>query len=281
VTNCSHACHSDRERSGCCVPESCPLAPRHARAPRAWAPRHEAIPRVRQTRRVATREIRPKDRVAAALTRLGSVTPQRVVRAVDSALNYVAVGRWMHERGFAVGRPTPTRYGVFDAVAERIGGARVVYLEFGVLHGDSMRKWSSLLTNPSSELHGFDKFEGLPELWQGEVRAYSAQGVIPSFNDPRVRIHVGWFDETLPKFEIPEHDRLIINIDADLYSSTTFVLTHLGHHIVVGDILYFDEFQFREHELKAFDEHLSATGYRYELVAHSIGLRGVAFERVQ
>ncbi len=222
---------------------------------------------------------RAKNAAADALTRIGSLTSRNAVRAADSALNYVEVGRWMKAKGFVPECRLNTRHEVFDAIGREILGERVLYLEFGVFKGASMRKWSALLNNPASQLHGFDKFVGLPELWQGEMMAYSAGGIVPAFDDSRVVVHTGWFSETLPCFTLPEHDRLVINIDADLYSSTKYVLEALVNSITVGAFLYFDEFQFRDHELKAFEEHLAETRYQYRLVACSVGLRGVAFQR--
>jgi len=221
-----------------------------------------------------------KDTAVDGLTRIGTLVPRQAVRAADSALNYVEVGRWLKTEGFISAGRLSNRYDVFRVIADEIVGERVLYLEFGVFKGASMRRWSSLLRNPGSQLHGFDKFVGLPERWQGEMEAYSASGVIPKFDDPRVELHVGWFSETLPDFALPDHEQLVINIDADLYSSTKYVLESLRDSIVVGSFLYFDEFQFREHELKAFEEHLRESGYNYRLVACSVGLRGVAFQRV-
>ncbi len=221
-----------------------------------------------------------RDAVADVLTRIGAHTPRRVVRGADTALNYLEVGRWLRSRGHHVPSRVGTRHMVFDIIASEICDLRVLYLEFGVYEGVSMRHWSSLLRNPESELHGFDKFIGLPEMWQGELGAYSARGLLPTFKDPRVHLHLGWFSETLPDYMLPDHERLVINIDADLYSSTKFVLEHLARAISVGTYVYFDEFQFREHEMKAFEEHLRSTGYVYRLLACSKALRGVAFQRV-
>jgi hypothetical protein len=56
---------------------------------------------------------------------------------------------------------------------------------------------------------------------------------------------------------VPPHEELFLNCDADLYSSTKTILHVLKPHIRTGTYLYFDEFQAREHELRAFDEFLS------------------------
>ncbi|MBV8139332.1 MAG: hypothetical protein JO121_27440 [Deltaproteobacteria bacterium] len=51
---------------------------------------------------------------------------------------------------------------LFDLIARQIQNKVVLYLEFGVFEGNSVRYWSKLLENPGSMLHGFDSFEGLP-----------------------------------------------------------------------------------------------------------------------
>lgn len=43
-------------------------------------------------------------------------------------------------------------------------------------------------------------------------------------------------------------------LDADLYSSTSFVLSSLAPYLHEGDILFFDEFSIPTHEFRAFYE---------------------------
>lgn len=99
-------------------------------------------------------------------------------------------------------------------------------------------------------------------------------------DDPRVSFFKGWFDETLSHYALPPHKQLFINLDADLYSSTKTVLHFLKPHILPGTYLYFDEFQSREHEPKAFCELLAETGWKFEVVAATRGLSHVLFQRV-
>jgi len=105
------------------------------------------------------------------------------------------------------------------------------------------------------------------------------KGNIPKIDDARVRFHQGWFDETLPLFTLPERERLIINMDADLYSSTKFVLDALREEIAPGTIIIFDEFCDRAHELKAFDEFLQTTALKFRFKGATETLEHVAFER--
>jgi O-methyltransferase len=144
-----------------------------------------------------------------------------------------------------------------------------------------MRTWSRLLKNPLSSLHGFDSFEGLAENWDSRrpKGTFDVKGQVPEFDDTRVVLHRGWFEETLPSFAPPARERLVLNMDADLYSSTRFVLETLRAEFKPGTIIIFDEFCDRLHELKAFDEFLQATGMKFRFVGATKTLEHVAFER--
>jgi hypothetical protein len=92
-------------------------------------------------------------------------------------------------------------------------------------------------------------------------------------------LHKGWFEETLPPFSLPERERLVLNMDADLYSSTKFVLDTLRAEMGPGTVIVFDEFCDRMHELKAFDEFLRETGMKFRALGATKTLEHVAFER--
>lgn len=216
-----------------------------------------------------------------ALTRIGARCSPSHIRGLNVVLNYLETGRWLRARGFDDLPRYPTREQLYTALAGRVGDEHVLYLEFGVYEGYSIRLWGRLLKNALSSLHGFDSFEGLPEDWderrpKGE---FDVGGKLPSFDDPRIVLHKGWFEETLPAFALPERERLILNMDADLYSSTRFVLDTLREEIVPGTIIVFDEFCDRMHELKAFDEFLRATGMKFRALGATRTLEHVAFER--
>jgi len=136
-----------------------------------------------------------------------------------------------------------------------IGGEPIDYLEFGVFKGESMRQWLDLNRHPRSRFFGFDSFEGLPEDWRpGQAKGhFDVGGVVPVLDDSRVRFVRGWFEDTVPRFAraFSCDNRLVIHIDADLYSSTMLALIHLGPFMQKGTLLIFDEFYDREHEFKA------------------------------
>lgn len=217
-----------------------------------------------------------------SLTRAGAACSFSTLLKLNSTLNYMWVGHWMKSRGFEPLRRVESREQVFEIAAAGIRDREVLYLEFGVYRGVSMKIWSSLLCNPKSHLHGFDSFEGLPETWDLEKgKGYFATGgAMPVIDDSRVSFFKGWFSETLPNYVLPPHERLFVNLDADLYASTKTALDFLRPHIVPGTFLYFDEFQSREHESKAFGEFLSETEWKFRVVAANRGLAHVLFQRI-
>lgn len=213
------------------------------------------------------------------LTRVGRYLPIQNPSSSNAAVNYLAHGRWMHARGFDSTARFQTRQEVWAAVANRLSDRRVLYMEFGVAHGGSMQYWSNALKNPGSVLHGFDSFEGLPESagrWtKGE---FSVEGQIPNIPDPRVRFFKGWFDAVLPQYSVPEHDVLVLNLDADLYSSTIYVLKYMRPYIRKGSFLYFDEIHYADHEQRAFDEFINETGMKFRCCGADKSLAHVFFE---
>jgi hypothetical protein len=224
--------------------------------------------------------------VRSTLTRLGARLSPSSMYWVERVMSQLAVGHWFRQQGF---QPRPlyaNRRQLYTALARSIAEERALYLEFGVYQGASLREWSRLLKNPCAELHGFDKFIGLPERWnaynpKGMFNgAVNPQAVAERIQDRRVTLHVGWFHETLPEFSLPAQERLIVNFDADLYSSTKYALDWLRDAIHPGSILIFDEFYDHMHELRAFDEFLAASGMRFRFLGGATSLSQCAFERI-
>ena len=174
------------------------------------------------------------------LTGLGACTPRSFGWTLDMAVRYIRLGRWMADHHFKLQRRARDKNAVFDAVINQVREKKVLYLEFGVFQGASMRYWSRELKHPESVLHGFDSFEGLPESWSYLPEgAFTTDGRVPAVDDARVKFFKGWFDEVLPNYHLPEgsFDTLIINVDADLYSSTACILRHLRSSIRPGTFL--------------------------------------------
>jgi hypothetical protein len=83
----------------------------------------------------------------------------------------------------------------------------------------------------------------------------------------------------LPAFEVPEHSRLVLILDADLYSSTTCVFEKVREHIIPGTLLYFDELNHVEHEPRALHE-LMESGFRFRPVVADRTLTHCCFEAI-
>jgi Macrocin-O-methyltransferase (TylF) len=202
------------------------------------------------------------------LTCLGSRLSSAHLNLMQSAVNYCRLGHWMKWNGFNGAQRLGNRFDVFDVVLREVADKKVLYLEFGVYRGESIRFWSEGLRNPESCLHGFDSFEGLPEEW-GSMKqgSFDVGGTIPQLPDKRVKFFKGWFDQVLPSYVLPEHDVLVINMDADLYSSTLYVLRHLRKYIRPGVFIYFDELHTPDHEPRAFGEFIKETNLQFRLLA--------------
>jgi hypothetical protein len=215
------------------------------------------------------------------LTRCGARMSQGAVTNLNASVSYLEVGRWFQAKGFDTSQRVDCRERLFDRVGERIRDKRVLYLEFGVFEGDATRYWSKLLKNRDSRLHGFDSFEGLPEFWlpQRPEGHFDLGGAIPQVDDDRVKFFKGWFEDTLPSYTRPPHDVLVLNLDADLYSSTNYVLNALKDAIVPGTYIYFDEFNQQFHELRAFDEFINQTSMVFSLVGVTRTLQHAVFQR--
>jgi hypothetical protein len=217
------------------------------------------------------------------LTRVGHYCSSKTIHRLNAALNYLETGRWMRAQGHDTRRRFQGRKELFADVSRPIKDERVLYLEFGVHRGASIARWARILSNPEARLSGFDSFEGLPEDWVlGNPKGqFSTGGNTPDIDDPRVEFVVGWFEDTLPTYTPPPHDRLVLHLDADLYSSTILVLNALDQYIVPGTFIFFDEFSDRLHELRAFDEYIKRTGAKFRLLGVDKALVHVGFERIE
>jgi hypothetical protein len=72
----------------------------------------------------------------------------------------------------------------------------------------------------------------------------------------------------------------VINLGADLFSATKLVLDHLRPWIKPGTLIYFDDMSRPDHEPRAFDEFMAATGLRFELVVIEQSMNRGFFECV-
>ncbi len=154
-------------------------------------------------------------------------------------------------------------------INEEIKDEAIDYLEFGVASGIAIKWWVEKIKNPESRFYGFDVFTGLPEDFGVMKKShYDTQGSTPRIDDTRVTFVKGLFQDSLPGFlsNYKSNQRKVIHMDADLYSSTLFVLTRLIPFLKENDIIIFDEFGVPTHEFKAFIEIVSAYKLNYEFV---------------
>ena len=158
----------------------------------------------------------------------------------------------------------PHRFKLYEHLnREVIRNEAVCYLEFGVYEGDSFRKWLELNSHGDSRFFGFDTFEGLPEKWDMgsgtvmEKGTFDTGGRTPQCDDPRAAFVKGVFQATLEPFlasGLPSGRRLVLHMDADLYSSTLFCLARLYPLIVPGTLIIFDELVNSIHEYRALQD---------------------------
>lgn len=171
------------------------------------------------------------------------------------------------------------RYRLYDRMIATLGleAEALQYLEFGVFKGDSIRYWAAANRNPGSSFSGFDSFEGLPEDWfKGMPKgAFDVGGQFPDSDDHRVQFVKGWFSESLKPF-LREHrpdpsKRTVLHLDADLYSSTYYVLNclYFDNWIKPGTVLIFDEVvvaSIAHTEFRAFWDFVQVMNLRYKVI---------------
>lgn len=215
-----------------------------------------------------------KTAIRLALVEAGRrATPKRLAN-LRSVLSYLELGHWLeHALSCPAVQVVADDVALFDLARAKVKGDKPLYLEFGVYAGRSMRWWSQHLSHPAARLVGFDSFEGLPTDWRPGLGAghFATGGEPPQIDDDRVSFVVGWFDDRLPAFEIPEHDQLILNVDCDVYSSAATVLSWAEPYLTAGTLLYFDEFPDRDHEMRAFKELLARSPREFRPLATAGG----------
>jgi len=171
-------------------------------------------------------------------------------------------------------RTNPLNY-VFDFMKLQ-HKPNTLWLEFGVASGNTIN-YISRFTN--DKVYGFDSFQGLPEKWRDgwDKGEFNMDGIAPRVND-NVELVIGWFNETLVEFIQTQNKKVsFIHIDADLYSSTKYILDVLKDHMDTDCILVFDElvnypgFDGDNGELRAFYEFVTENKVDYEW----IGMNGV------
>jgi hypothetical protein len=144
-------------------------------------------------------------------------------------------------------------------------------LEFGVNRGQSANFFCNMLekANDPRPYYGFDTFTGLTEDWGGVARAgtFNRDGKPPELH-PQVDLVIGDILNTLgPFLEIHQEPVSFIHIDTDTYSPCSHVLKLTKKRLINGSVILFDELigypNFESHELKALEEELPKSSYRF------------------
>jgi len=128
--------------------------------------------------------------------------------------------------------------------------------EFGVADGGSTR---ILRAASKKDIFAFDSFEGLRESYEN-LKVGTFAGPAPDI--PGVNFVKGYFEDTCTEHLATELGRVAFaSLDADLYSSTIFVLRWLTPLLAQGSLILFDEFVGEDGaEARAFREWQAETG---------------------
>jgi O-methyltransferase len=206
---------------------------------------------------------------------IGHVNLERPAIGLTAVASWFRFARW--RRAHPVARPADRkrredRTWLYETVIEKEGldRAPIDFWEFGVFRGESLSWWINSIHNAESRFVGFDTFTGLPERWRATEPegAFNVYGRLPEIKDSRCTFEVGLFQETLLPF-IHGHDfsrRLVVHLDADLFSSTLFVLTTLARHFMHGAIIFFDNFICSLDEFRAFETFVKSFRVKYEVL---------------
>jgi O-methyltransferase len=176
---------------------------------------------------------------------------------------------------------------LYRKVAEECNFDEILFYEFGVFEGESIKKWSQINKNKNSLFFGFDSFEGLPEAWLGtdkEAGYFNVGGNLPKIDDDRVSFVKGWFQDSVPGF-LDSHfsqtawkgRQKVLHLDADLYSSTLYILAKFDPFIEKGDVLIFDEFATpAKDEFQAFYDYYRSFNRKWKVIASRIKCNKIA-----
>lgn len=130
-----------------------------------------------------------------------------------------------------------------------------LFLEFGVMNGESINHLAKIKHN--QKFYGFDCFTGLPEDWSEHYpKGHMKVNNIPSVRK-NVELVIGLFQDTLKPFlEIHKEKVAYLHLDADLFSSTKYVLFTLADkdRLQPGTVIEFDEIFFQDSQDTLLDD---------------------------
>jgi hypothetical protein len=191
----------------------------------------------------------------------------RALRALEDTVNFID-----EHMPDAIGFETQKEVTEYALAQIKVAGH---HMEFGVFTGGTTRFIARQLSDKVI-YHGFDSFQGLPEDWAGFVlgkAAFDVGGKLPKV-PANVKLHPGWFEQSLPKWIKDYPDPIaFIHVDCDLYSSTKTIFNFLGDKLQPGTIILFDEYfnfaGWRQHEHKAFVELINERNLKVTYLAYA------------
>jgi hypothetical protein len=217
-----------------------------------------------------------KGKASSFFVKIGELAPELLSKSVAIVGERIALGSWYKSNFKSEIDPVSHRFELLSLALEELKG-NFVYLEFGVASGDSMRHVANkALKMNGVGLHGFDTFTGLAESHHDAVLigSFDQLGVTPQIEG--VNWHVGFFQETFFGNEDYLDNKLIVMLDADLYSSTRYILEKISTKLKDGDFIYFDDLHIPNQERLALTEALRK-GLKLKLVSRSKEGRSALF----
>lgn len=214
--------------------------------------------------------------ISGFIVRFGFFVPSSFAEKLSIIGERIALGNWFKTTFRQDKKIVSHRFELLQIGCQLLKD-NFVYLEFGVASGDSMRYVANLSFKLYNvELHGFDTFTGLPESHHNSVMigSFDQQGQTPDIAN--VFWHKGLFSESFTGQEEFLARKLFIMLDADLYSSTRYVLNKISKHLKPGDLLYFDDLHIPNQERLALSEAIAA-GLALKLIARSNEGRSALF----
>ena len=148
------------------------------------------------------------------------------------------------------------RYDVWDKFisSEGLINQKIQFLEFGVYQGESIKYFAKKLLNEDNIFLGYDTFFGLPTNWQSAQKGlFSTDGEVPKTDDKRIKFIKGIFQKSFDISAINKNIKTIVHFDADMYSSTLFLLFKLHEKL---DEYYFIFDEFEGEELRALKDYM-------------------------
>lgn len=150
-----------------------------------------------------------------------------------------------------------------------------LFLEFGVLAAYSLMFLA--MVRPEKKFYGFDTFKGLPESWGSIPKGHGKLDYIPTVPSNIVLIE-GLFQDTLEPF-LEDHDEPVsfLHLDADLYSSTYYVLSTLAEagRLQKGTIIQFDQIFYQDSPNTVLDDEYRA--YQDFIRKHDVTVKWLKF----